>query len=90
MDSNNVVHRYFQCSQGSGSFVKSTKVVLGRPLTEALRERYVSIDAPEVAPDGIVPDAYVVTSKGAQKKIEFVGEKKIRFNYLLSVFQAYS
>jgi hypothetical protein len=43
-----------------------------------LKERYVALDAPEVAPNGIVPDAFVFTAKGTQKTIEFVGEQKIR------------
>jgi hypothetical protein len=38
----------------------------------------VAMDAPQIAPDDILPDAFVVTSKGVMKSIEFVGEKKIR------------
>mmetsp|Transcript_3249 Transcript_3249/g.5056 ORF Transcript_3249/g.5056 Transcript_3249/m.5056 type:complete len:558 (-) Transcript_3249:81-1754(-) len=77
-DSNNVVHQYFTCAQGAGSFVKPSKVHRGKTFVEALHEKYVSMDAPQVAPDDILPDAYVVTAKGALKSIEFVGEKKIR------------
>lgn len=74
-----LLHRYFQCSMGDGSFVKTNKVTNGRMLIDALRERYVGYDAPAtVGPDSIIPDAYVITSKGHQKSIEFIGEIKIR------------
>ena len=63
---------------GSGSFVKQNVVIKGRKFTEALLERYISLDAPDVAPDSIIPDAFVQTSKGNMKNIEFVGERKIR------------
>jgi hypothetical protein len=64
---------------GDGSFVKANKVTSGRFLIDALRERYVGYDAPAtVGEDSVIPDAYVITSKGHQKSIEFVGEIKIR------------
>jgi hypothetical protein len=64
---------------GDGSFVKANKVTSGRLLIDALRERYVAHDAPAtVGEDSVIPDAYVITSKGHQKSIEFVGEIKIR------------
>ena len=78
VDSKEVVHRYFQCPPGAGSFVKPGKVSRGKTLTDALRERYVSMDAPEIAPDDVLPGAFVATAKGTLKSIEFVGEKKIR------------
>lgn len=74
-----LLHRYFQCAMGDGSFVKANKVTSGRMLTDALKEKYVGHDAPAtVGPDSIVPDAFVITSKGHQKSIEFVGELKLR------------
>jgi hypothetical protein len=64
---------------GDGSFVKGNKVTSGRMLTDALKEKYVGHDAPAtVGLDSIVPDAFVITSKGHQKSIEFVGELKLR------------
>ena len=72
------LHRYFQCDVTAGSFVKANKIKFGRTFMEALRERYVDMNAPLVAPDNIVPNAFVQTSKGNQKSIEFVGETKIR------------
>ena len=78
-DNKGIVHRYFNCRKGSGSFVKPNKVSGGRSFLEALFERYVSMDAPEIAPQEILPGAFVMTSKGSLKKIEFVGERKIRY-----------
>jgi tubulin-specific chaperone E len=79
VDETGLLHRYFQCAMGDGSFVKANKVTSGRKLTDALKEKYVGHDAPAtVGPDSIVPDAFVVTSKGHQKSIEFVGELKLR------------
>lgn len=63
---------------GQGSFIKTNKIIKGKSFLEALRDRYVKEDAPLIAPDQLLPDAYVVTSKGNQKGIEFVGETKIR------------
>lgn len=70
--------RHFQCPEGSGSFVKPNKLLFGKSFEEALRERYVGLDAPEESPGDIVPDAFVLTSTGVQKNIEFLGEHKIR------------
>ena len=79
VDDDGVLHRYFQCANGFGSFVKPSKVTAGTMLITALRERYVGLDAPEIAgPDSVLPDAFVVTAKGHQTGIEFVGEKKLR------------
>lgn len=71
------VHRYFTCAQGAGSFVKPSKISKGRSFVEALRERYVEMDAELIAPENILPGAVVNTSKGT-KQIEFIGETNIR------------
>jgi tubulin-specific chaperone E len=74
------LHRYFSCAFGAGSFVKKTKVNLGRSLVEALQDRYVTLDAPTITEtNSTLQDAFVTTSKGNQKAIEFVGEEKIRY-----------
>jgi hypothetical protein len=45
----------------------------------ALKNKYVSIDAPTIVEaDGKLPDGAFTTSKGNQKSIEFCGEKKLR------------
>jgi len=82
VDEAGTLHRYFECNQrGAGSFVKTKSVTLGRSFVDALKERYVGLDAPEITrgpDDPTLPDAFVVTSKGHQKSIEFLGERKIR------------
>ncbi len=79
VDDSGIMHRYFDCVYGAGSFVKTAKVNTGRSLVEALRDRYVSLDAPDIVEeDGRLPDGFFTTSKGNQKSIEFCGEKKIR------------
>jgi hypothetical protein len=78
VDSQGKIHRYFSCVNGAGSFVKPKNLIAGRSFAEVLKERYVDMDAPLMAPDQKVPDAYVVTSRGVQKSIEFLGEEKIR------------
>lgn len=78
-DASGVLHKYFDCAPGSGSFIKPAKVSYGRTLVEALNDRYVGLDAPSIAEaDAKLPNAFVSTSKGNQKSIEFVGEEKIR------------
>lgn len=78
-DSSGILHKYFECVSGSGSFIKPTKVTYGRTFVDALNDRYVSLDAPTlVESDARLPNAFVCTSKGNQKNIEFVGEEKIR------------
>lgn len=77
-DPSGVLHKYFECAPGSGSFIKPAKVTYGRSFIEALRDRYVSLDAPSISEDAKLPNAFVSTSKGNQKSIEFVGEEKIR------------
>lgn len=80
VDDAGIMHRYFDCAFGAGSFVKMSKVTTGRSLVEALQDRYVSLDAPVIAEENSkLPDAFVTTSKGNQKSIEFYGEKKIRY-----------
>jgi hypothetical protein len=80
VDDQGILHRYFECVYGAGSFVKLNKVNTGRSLVEALQDRYVSIDAPTIVePDGRLPDGQFNTSKGNQKSIEFYGEKKLRY-----------
>lgn len=46
---------------------------------DALRQRYVEMDAPRITEGNILPDAVVMTSKGHAKQIELVGEQKMRF-----------
>ena len=45
--------RYFTCPAGAGSFVKPKKVDRGSSLVEALRQKYVGLDAPVEAPLGV-------------------------------------
>ena len=78
VDKEGKLHRYFTCDETAGSFVKPNKIQVGRSFLEAMQERYVQMDAPLVAPDNIVPGAFVTTSKGNSKPIELVGETKIR------------
>lgn len=85
IDENGKLHRYFECPQNSGSFVKTNKLRNPQSFIEALRVKYVEMEAPEIMIDCKVPDAFVMTSKGNQKSIEFVGEKKIRKWQQLSV-----
>jgi hypothetical protein len=85
-DSSGVLHKYFECAPGSGSFIKPTKVTYGRSFLEALNDRYVRLDAPTIAEaNAVLPNAFVTTSKGNQKSIEFVGEEKIRYEWIYSL-----
>ncbi|CAM9155751.1 unnamed protein product [Ectocarpus sp. 4 AP-2014] len=71
--------RYFTCvNGGSGSFLKPGKFSTGISMAEGLRQRYVDMNAPFLAPENLLPDAYASTSKGGKKAIEFYGESKIR------------
>ncbi len=89
-DSGNLV-RYFTCAFGAGSFVKIGKVIRGRSMLDALRDRYVDLDAPTVTlKDATMPDAFFLTSKGNKKGIEFVGEEKIRQRQQLSLLDKIS
>lgn len=79
VDENGDYHRYFECVNGAGSFIKQNKVSSGRSLMEALNERYVQVDAPVLAEaDASLPNVFVNTLKGNQKSVEFVGEKQLR------------
>jgi hypothetical protein len=65
---------------GCGSFIKKSKIKKPKTLQEAIAERYVSLDAPEmITSDSKLPDAFVSTSKGNQLQIELVGEMKLRW-----------
>lgn len=74
------LHRYFECANGAGSFVKGNKVGGGISFVQAIQERYVESDAPALTKenDPTLPDAFVTTSKGNAKPIEFLGEHKLR------------
>jgi hypothetical protein len=85
LDSKGSTVRHFQCEAGSGSFVKPNKLNFGKTFEDAMGERYVGLDAPEESPGDIVPDAFVMTSSGVAKSIEFVGEHKIRKRQQLDV-----
>lgn len=80
VDDEGNMHVYFKCAQGAGSFIKPAKVSHGRSLHDALLEKYVSMDAPEIVEkDSTIANASVTTLKGNEKAIEFVGEKKLRY-----------
>lgn len=80
VDDSGNLHRHFECPAGAGSFLKPAKVNGGRTFRAALNERYVSFDAPVITnADSSLPGAFVTTSKGNVKKIELVGETKLRF-----------
>ncbi|CAB1119573.1 unnamed protein product [Ectocarpus sp. CCAP 1310/34] len=60
--------RYFTCvNGGSGSFLKPSKFSTGISMAEALRQQYVDMNAPLLAPENLLPDAYASTSKGGKK-----------------------
>lgn len=62
------IHRYFECvGGGSGSFLKPGKFSVGSSMAEALRQQYVDMNAPLLAPENLLPDAYASTSKGGKK-----------------------
>eukprot|EP00752_Nemacystus_decipiens_P012382 g10974.t1 len=80
--------RYFACGKGgSGSFLKPGKFSVGTSMAEALRQRYVDMNAPLLAPENLLPDAYASTSKGGKKAIEFYGESKIRRRQQMDTLQ---
>jgi hypothetical protein len=80
------LHKYFDCVNGAGSFIKQSKIDIGKSFLEALKERYVDLDAPEIVEsDSTLPNAFVNTSKGNKKSIEFVGEKNIRKRQQISL-----
>lgn len=64
VDDGGILHRYFDCEMGTGSFIKPHKVSSGKTLMEALNEKYVAVDAPEVvSEDSTIPGAFVTTAK---------------------------
>ncbi|CAM9598425.1 unnamed protein product [Choristocarpus tenellus] len=66
--SDGTVHRYFSCTAGgSGSFLKADKLNAGCTMVDALLQQYVAMDAPLVAPENVMPDAYAATAKGHKK-----------------------
>ncbi len=72
-------HRLFNCVNGAGSFLKSNKLTAQKTFLSALNDRYVSIDAPEIAEsDTTLPNVFVSTLKGNNKSVEFIGEKHLR------------
>ena len=74
----NQIVRHFSCGTTQGSFLKLRKLDLGVTLTAALlREKYVKMNAPRIAPNNILPHS-VTTSSGRGKTVEFMGELKIR------------
>ena len=76
--------RYFTCAMGAGSFAKPAKLDAGIALSDALASRYVTLDAPLLAPNReFAGEPCVVntrTSAGTDstKTIEFYGEMQIR------------
>jgi len=73
--------RHFTCVKPgltSASFLKPNKLNRGTSFMAVLHRRYVGPDAPLEAPNQVFEGAYANTSKGGQKAIEFLGEKKIR------------
>ena len=74
----NQIVRHFSCGTTQGSFLKLRKLDLGVTLTAALlREKYVEMNAPIIAPNNILPHS-ATTSSGREKTIELLGELKIR------------
>lgn len=75
----NQLARHFSCpSPYAGSFLRLSKLDLGVELDAALlRSKYVTKDAPIVAPNNILPHV-AKTSSGRDKPIEFHGELQIR------------
>lgn len=74
----NQIVRHFSCGTTQGSFLKLRKLDLGVTLTATLlRDKYVKMNAPIIAPNNILPHS-ATTSSGRVKTIEFMGEIKIR------------
>ena len=73
-----IVRHFGDCGPTQGSFLKLSKVDFGCNLTSALlREKYVEIQAPLIAPNNLLEHT-AMTSRGNPKPIEFLGEMKIR------------
>mmetsp|Transcript_2947 Transcript_2947/g.8036 ORF Transcript_2947/g.8036 Transcript_2947/m.8036 type:complete len:602 (-) Transcript_2947:50-1855(-) len=74
----NQIVRHFSCGPTQGSFLKLKKLDFGVTLTaKLLRDKYVEMNAPIIAPNNILPHS-AKTSSGREKTIEFLGELKIR------------
>ena len=74
----NQIVRHFSCGSTQGSFLRLRKLDLGVILTaKLLREKYVKMNAPIIAPNNILPHS-ATTSSGREKTIEFLGELQIR------------
>jgi Leucine-rich repeat (LRR) protein len=72
----NKLIRLFSCE--GGSFMRLTKLDLGTILDkELMQSKYVTEDAPLVAPNNLLPHS-AQTASGKEKPIEFVGELQIR------------
>lgn len=75
---NQVVRHFGGCGPTQGSFIRLAKLDRGVTLTaELLQSKYVAMDAPEVAPNNLLPHV-ARTSSGRDKPIEFLGEMQIR------------
>ncbi len=73
----------------AGSFVRPKMVDYGVPLTVSLiHTRYVTLDSPLVAPNGIIDVA--ITSRGKDKNIEFIGELQVRKRQQLPLLKVLS
>lgn len=81
-----VIHRYFQCTQGAGSFVKAELVKTGTDFLSALRQRYEDDSC-----SGKVEESSIVGISGHSVPILLVGDEKIRAQQVninnLSFFQ---
>lgn len=74
----NALVRHFSCGPTQGSFLRLHKMDHGVALTAGLlREKYVDMDAPVIAPNNLLPHT-ARTSSGRAKPIEFHGEMMIR------------
>ncbi len=74
----NQIVRHFSCGPTQGSFLKVRKLDTGVTLNASLlRNKYVEMNAPVIAPNNILPHT-VKTSSGREKTIEFYGELQIR------------
>jgi len=69
----NQVVRHFSCGTTQGSFLKLRKLDVGATLTAALlREKYVKMNAPRIAPNNILSHS-VTTSSGREKNYRIHG-----------------
>lgn len=84
VDDKGILHRYFLCRPGSGSFIRTSKVTSGVSLCAALSDRYGQPHDLPAGAEEILLDAFVRTSKGNQRPIEFVGADNIRSHQQLS------